>query len=1201
MYYFIMGAAGTGKSTYIHHWLNTEARMHPERRYYLFVPEQNTLKAQQALVKASACSGILNLDVLSFQLLAYRVMDELGVEKPNILDETGKSIFLRRACQKVQSQLSVYGEKLRTRGFIEQMKQLFSEFCQYDVGLEKLSSASEHTDSALLRGKLNDVRLIWSCFQEEIKGSAALPEEVPKILLKLLPRSALLQDAILVFDGYTGFTPIQLRLIEHILTAAGSIGFSVTIPEDAKPYHRERSETAIADLWWLGKETIAKISELAEKNNIQKGKDLFFYQKKNHPALSLFAAADPTEEVRAVARRILAETREPAEGVLEKAQEKGTPCMQTAPKTHSAADAAQDMPQAPEKRAPRRYRNIAVAVTDAARYQELIRRAFGEAGIPYFMDDKADSMGSAAVELLRAALAVVSGGYRYDDVIRYARNPLLLQVVSDGTDTALLRRQTDLFDNYLRAKGIRGRKRFEETWQTAYRGAERLDLDQLNAFREQLLAPLFALHDALRSAEETGMCSEAVLAFLENIQAAARIAAFSASLREMNFLREAEENERFYVLAVDFFQRLSELLRGEKTSLRDFCELADAGFTDLKAGMIPQKLDMVLIGDLKRSRFDDIDSLYVLGANDGLLPATVSGGGLLTDEERVMLQGFGVEMAPSDRLDSCIQRYYFYLLMNKPRRELGISYSRTDREGRAQKPSELVAEILRERSGLCTEDVEKDQSIGTRAELLRLFAEELRDSAFALLAQKEACRAQGVAPAEADRKLARFLERYRYLKNNAQTAEETERLLGAAFYQHARDRLSADIAARLYGDPLYGSVTRFERYERCPYAHFLQYGLRLLERQQYDIEASDLGNLYHSAIETVFRKLAEHGERLEDSQPERLAALTAESVEEVSAAYNDKVMQSSARNRYLCGKVEAVTKRTIWALREQMRQGDFKNTGAETPFRYRDAHLELHGRIDRVDTYDMPEKIYVKVIDYKSGTARFDLSLIYQGLQLQLVTYMDLALSRASLPGKEALPAGMFYYHIDDPIVNYQPAFGALEAKTEEAEGAAQAGETGGLPEAVSAELLLALRMNGIANADEEVLGHLDRRFLEKTPVTSSVIPVKTGKDGIDMRSSQAADTKHLGFLIRHVAGRLKKDTAEILGGNIDAHPYLRMQSGERRTGCDYCPYHSVCGFDSRLSGFTYRNVYQLKDEIVWAALRKQFDTEERNGYELDS
>lgn len=1231
-YRFILGGGGTGKTAYIYRWLTQEAEAHPTRRYYLFVPEQNTLKAQQGLIAASKRHGLLNLDVLSFQLLAYRVMEELGIQRPDVLDEMSRSLFLRRACQEVKGELKVYGSKLGAQGFINQLKALLSEFGQYDVSGTKLAAAEAAVTSPLLRDKLADVRLILSKFHELIgEGRAAGPEELPKLLLKQLDRSHLLDDAVLVFDGYTGYTPVQLLLISAFMERAAQLSFAVTIPREAEPYRREIGDCAIADIWWLSKETIAKLCALGEKNGLRRGDDIYPAHHSPAPALQLVAAEDPTEEVRFAAARIREETMHRGQAGL-------------------------------------RFRRIAVAVSDPEGYQELIRRAFTQAELPFFLDDKSDSTGSAAVELLRAALAVLAGGWNYEDVLRYLRNPLLMEtdgaaseadraegeaeaasqnaVAAQPQQAQLLahvqeqvstepqpafvwqqispREAVDLIDNYVRAKGLRGRSRFADVWQTAYKGAETLNLELLNAAKQALLEPLFALQEAFAADRHVSGRVAALRNLLLDVHAKERTQAFAERLRAEALLRAAEENERFLLLTEELFERLEGLLGEEVLSMAAFIELIDAGFADLKAGMIPQTMDMLLIGDLKRSRFDDIDSLYILGANDGLLPSAVSGGGLFTDRERVEIQQLDIDMAPADRLDSCIQNFYLYLLMHKPKQALTISYTKSGRDGRAMKPSELIARLLESERGLSVQRAAQFQNLTSEADALRLFAaaagnqaiEQVNDANTNIDIDTKRKHQQG-GTQEAERNRLRFLTLYNHLRRSSETSHLTELILQAAFFAHRKERLPKDTAQALYGDVLYGSVTRIEQFERCPYAHFLKYGLGLLERQQFDIEAVDIGNLYHMAIDLVFRRLEAQRTSLQEADPQLLQALSAEAVEEVAERYNDSVMQSSARNRYLNTKVKTITERTLWALQNQAKKGDFRTYGCELPFRLKEAGLELHGRIDRVDVAvlkpepseseaaaqgerqqvgDVPSeprnldetlagqqgdkgaqgrsRIAVRVIDYKSGRTRFDLSAVYQGMQLQLVTYMNLAMLEAERSGKQAVPAGLFYYHIEDPLVDYDTLPEAAAKKLPQ-------------EDSVLKQQLTALRMNGLVNEDLEVLSHLDKTLAntEGTSVSSDVIPVKL-KNGVpDARASQVANQLRLRQLGQRVSDRLRADAGRILSGEIDAAPYRESQ----RSGCDFCPYHSICGFDSRIRGFSYRQLPRLSKEAVWEKLSQDY------------
>jgi len=313
---------------------------------------------------------------------------------------------------------------------------------------------------------------------------------------------------------------------------------------------------------------------------------------------------------------------------------------------------------------------------------------------------------------------------------------------------------------------------------------------------------------------------------------------------------------------------------------------------------------------------------------------------------------------------------------------------------------------------------------------------------------------------------------------------------------------------------------------------------------------------------------------LTDAQRKELAASC---VRQVTEEYGYTLLQSSARNQYLARRIEQMTDRTLWALTEQLKKGDFVPSGFEVSFSAIDnlkamkiklseeEEMHLRGRIDRLDVCQEGEQVYVKIIDYKSGGTRFDLAAVYYGLQLQLVVYMDavIELEERKHPGKEVIPAGIFYYNIKDPIVDKE------EVQTEED---------------IEEEILKQLRMNGLVNSDLEVIEHLDNQIQQK----SQVIPVAV-KDGlVQERYSSVASKRRFEILRQYVRGQLKRSGQEILGGRVSAEPYKDGSRG----ACDYCPYHGVCGFDARMEGYGFRRFPALKPEQVWELLEEE-DTDE--------
>lgn len=416
----------------------------------------------------------------------------------------------------------------------------------------------------------------------------------------------------------------------------------------------------------------------------------------------------------------------------------------------------------------------------------------------------------------------------------------------------------------------------------------------------------------------------------------------------------------------------------------------------------------------------------------------------------------------------------------------------------------------------------------------------------------------------------KFLELFCWFLYSEEHREEAKKLAEAAFTSYENQGIGHAVARALYGNIISGSVTRLEQYAACAYAHFLQYGLELLERRRYELAAADMGNLFHASIDLCFRKMKEQGRDWRTISDEDRDGLVSICVGEVTAEYGNTIMGSSSRNAYLARRVEHITQRTVWALQQQIKKGDFSPAGFEVSFSAADnleamkiplsadEALHLRGRIDRLDLCEDGQQVYVKIIDYKSGSTSFDLAAIYYGLQLQLVVYMDavMEMTERKYPGKEVIPAGILYYNISDPTV-----------------------EKSGQPDEqqVKEEILRKLRMNGLINSELEAIHHLDNT-IEKE---SDIIPVVLKDGEVQEGRSSVANRERFERLRRFVHEKVKGAGKEILDGEIGVEPY---KSGQR-TACDYCPYHAVCGFDKKTSGFEYRRLKGKKAEEIWEEL----------------
>ena len=1133
----ILGGSGSGKTTYLYDEVIRLSMEHPQEQYFLIVPEQFTMQTQKDIVTRHPNHGTMNIDIVSFARLAYRIFEELAVEQLSVLDDMGKSMVLRKVAAAQKRQLVLFGGQLSKPGFVGQLKSMLSEFYQYGITPEALREMAPSARSPLLRQKLEDLALVEQSFQEYIEGHYITTEQVLDVLCRLIPESGLIRNSVIALDGYTGFTPVQYRLTELFLVYAKQVYVTVTADEAAGIY----GKMGIQNLFYMSRQMSVRLSEIAEKNQVKKLPDIILGEQKNRrfarrPELAwleqnLFRYGTET-----------AYTGEATDSIV--FFQASNPSGEVSHIVHEIQRLVQE--------GKARYREIAVITGDLPGYGKEITHQFTQNQIPHFMDDKKNVLDNCLVELIRASLEAVRQDFSYESVMRYLRTGLVSQEHT----------MVDRLENYILAMGIRGGKRFRETWERTYRGAGDLNVTEVNAFKDRVLAPLFAMQERFRQADLTiaGM-TEAVLTLLADCRAEEQLESYQEYFTKIGEHRLAKEYGQVYGLVTELLKRLSDLLGEERVSRKEYLEILDAGFAELKVGVIPAVADRVVVGDITRTRLAHIRVLFFAGVNDGIVPARKERGSLLSDRDRDFLGEHHLELAPTAREESFQQRFYLYLMMTKPSKQLILSWCRTGADGKSRRPSFLIGELraMFPDAVLTDQETQMDSEIYSVAEAKQRLSTKLGQYRDGQLEQ--------------DEEKAQFLELYRWFASSKDNQETLRRFMDAAFFVYEQQGISHAVAKALYGEILSGSVTRLEQYAACAYSHFLRYGLELLERKRFELASSDIGTLFHESIDLCFRRVKEKQYDWHTMTNETRDMLVEECVAAVTENYGNTILGSSARNRYLAQRVGQITKRTVWALQQQIKKGDFIPAGFEVSFSAADnlsamkialsesEALHLRGRIDRMDVCEDGGKVYVKIIDYKSGSTSFDLLALYYGLQLQLVVYMDAVTEMAQhhYPDKEIVPAGILYYNIADPL-------------------AEKKGQPD--PEKIDAEILKKLRMNGLVNSELEVVRHLDRT-IEKE---SDVIPVVLKDGEVQAGRSSVANRERFARLSQFVHRKLKEAGQEILDGEIGVAPYKNSQ----RTACDYCPYHAVCGFDRKTSGYEFNRWKNRKTEEIWEEICRE-------------
>ncbi|MCD7807366.1 MAG: PD-(D/E)XK nuclease family protein, partial [Lachnospiraceae bacterium] len=617
----------------------------------------------------------------------------------------------------------------------------------------------------------------------------------------------------------------------------------------------------------------------------------------------------------------------------------------------------------------------------------------------------------------------------------------------------------------------------------------------------------------------------------------------------------AREYRQAYGKLMGLFDQMAALMGEEQLAFGETARILRAGFEELKVGVIPARLDQVLVGDLERTRLPQVKVLFVLGVNDVNIPGSASHGGMLSDLEREFLLNRGVELAPSRRQLQFRQRFYLYQQLTSPGEELYLFYSLLDNEQKELRPSYFIHTVQKLFPTLAVKPLGEE-----RPE----HASELPQRVAVLLQQY----VQGLLAESETDQLLELLTLFQKYYGDGSVASYIER----AFWQGGKERIAPGTARDLYGSVLYGSISRLENYAACPYAHFLKYGLRLREPREYRLESVDMGNIFHDVLAGFGRDLGEAGYDWQSFPADFAEEKLNDRLEDIRTLYGDELILDTARNGYALQRAGRILRRTVEVLQKHMQAGNFKTYGLELPFSVdcqwnpsRELFMRLEGRIDRVDVAMQDQDVYVKVIDYKSGNEQFSVDSLYAGLQLQLTVYLDMASRQLAEqnPGKKVRPAAMFYYRVADPVVDM--------------EGAENLDE---LPELRLKEQ----RSRGILNASPEVVELLDHTFEKQ----STVIPFTRNKDGQAARGSKACTEEELLLMEQYSEYKVDELGRQIRQGHIEASPY---QQGTEE-GCTWCPYKGCCSYDEKLPGYRKRRIPVMDQEEALAKMQETLNRE---------
>ena len=1180
---FVFGASGSGKTEFCIRKALEEAGKDLNHNVYYLVPEQDTLAMQKRIVmhENNKGKGILNLDVLSFQRLYYASFSHANKKVPKSLDEMGKIMVLSLVAEKLNhsSSLQYFRGELEHLGFLEECKSLISECMQYDVSPTDLRDAAEKTEKKLSRMKMQDIALLYEGFLQWLSEHRKFTEEgIADLALEQIVEDPSLENATFILDGFTGFTPSQLHCLELLFERKNSILISLEIRsrEEGNLYDKQDSSS----LFYLTKDAVESVEGLAHQLNV-----------KLLPAVNLNLFDSISGEKREagvpyprfrdipVLQKICDDF---ATGKSFSSVEQGI-LLREAPDIQREVEDAGAYIHHLVKDKSYRYRDISVIIPDIESYRDILFSRWKDLQIPFFLEEDIQLFDSPYGKVIRSALLLTEKDFLFDSVFRYLRSFPYRGKEAEGL--------LDEWENIARARGLKGKKAFQSlldiptvvkdgtaggdnvrekkstVGEDSTDDKEQTDdkdltsVKEMNVLKEQYsveikvlcqdLEFLFHFYEENADASLLKERMDCLFRLLQNTDLAERVEESLSFLDAEGMENRRESYHRSIEEIHEIMDRMRESLGEIPVSKKSFALLFDLAFSVEKLRQIPATLDQLVVGDLRRSRFHNPKAFLFLGLNSEFLPAPPGSKNILSEKEREFLRDKSYRLSPLAWEEGYIEKYYVYKAFLTPSQELYLSYPRALRDGKSGKPSSYILELKElfpwlKASYSLKEKREIYNEKKAREELARELPAMCKKSIFQEKLELE------------HRFKTEAFSLLHYLWNKEEYREKVEKLLDALFFENRKEALSTELSKALYGETIKGSVTRMELFTACPFAHFLQYGLKLKERKTKEVQAFDIGNLYHKMVELFFKRMLKSGNDAEFFG-EKMEKILKEVIEESMLDPQFAVFQEGGRNQYLLRKLSQNGKRILWALGKQVLAGDLRPKAIEQDFYFEEEGLSLRGRIDRVDSFltEDQKTLFLKVLDYKSGKKDFSLKRLFAGLDLQLPLYMDYVLREEGKKHKdmEILPSAMFYFTMDNPALPYDPEKDAEK------------------------ERLKALKPKGLVNISEESLSHLEKLDAGE----SLCLPVQV-KNGAVEEKGAAVSKEKFDALLSYAKKKMREEHRRIKAGEKDIFP---MEEGNEQTACSYCPYHSICGFDENIPNFRYRRLEDKTEEEFWTEILK--------------
>lgn len=974
----IYGRSGSGKSFYCMNEIKKCIEQDFGKTLIYIVPEQYSLAGEFDLSKILNRNGTINIQVLSFKRLAYRIFNELGFAKLQF-SKASKAMLIYHIMLKEDKNLLLLKGVSKNRGLVDTVADMISEFKRYNVTSDMLKDIK--TQNKYLQMKLHDLALIYEKYEEKITSEYIDTDSKLTALATLIKSSELIKNSKIWIDGFDNFTPQEFEIIKELNNASD---VTVTITTD---YEALKNKNENKELFMLSLKTVEKLKKMgkceeiilpagkrfqnAELKHLEANIFRFPYRKysENVEKVDICIEENPYNEIESVAQKILDKV---ASGKY-------------------------------------RYENIAVLTRNIDSYKTIINRVFKLYNIPYFFDDKKELSMQPLLTMVSSAFDIISKNFTYENVFNYLKTGLTN--ITDANDI-------DVLENYVLKYGIKGNKWFKDF------ESQDVNLGKINLIRRDFVTPLLNFKENLKGKKTAKEIATNLYEFLleigayKNIKNKVKYLKFDedVSSRELEIASTYIQVWNIFIGLLDEFVAT---LGNETMSFETFKNILTEGISMHQIGILPTSNDQIMIGDISRTRNSSVKILFVIGVNDGVFPMPFASEGFINDAERDALLESGVEIAKNTKMLLLEENFNIYKALTTSSEEIYISYPISNEEGGALRPSSIIGQL----KGLFPKMNVKSNLLKVESTLYT------PQSAFSKTLNQLRKYYDGEEIEDMWKNAYLW-----YLKHDGERLKKAQDALD---YKNTIESLDKVNVEKMYGKEMNTSVSRLESFANCPFMFYLKYGLKAKERKVFKLDTPDIGLFLHDIIDKFSEYVLKNDIEIRKIEKEETDKIVSKLVDEALTNSKYNIFNSSYQMKQLSVKLKRVVKRIVWVIVNHIKNGEFEILGSEVEFgkdksigaveiELEDGNkLVLNGKIDRIDIAKTEEGNYIRIIDYKSYNKELKLSDIYYGLQLQLLVYMDASLK------DELIPGGMLYLKLDDPILKTKKNISKEEVEDE--------------------------------------------------------------------------------------------------------------------------------------------------------------------------